>query len=124
VFFDHTKTKKAILLLILILPGAIFAQDKAASKPDALTLSDQEKAQWRQFGESEKQLSQAYDQAIAGAVNQPVGEASKEIHAAIQRAWLALNLVKAQREAWLNKLLLERDCKGCGIEGDKLIRPK
>jgi hypothetical protein len=111
---------KRIFFLLIFLAPLVLAQD---NKP-AYTLSETERREWRQFGESEKQLSQALDQAIGAAVNQPVGEQSKEVHAAIQRAWLALNLVKAQREAWLNKLLLERDCKGCGIEGDKLIRPK
>jgi hypothetical protein len=114
--------KSIILFLVIFLASiAALADDK---KPDPLALSETERREWQQFAQSEKQLDTALNQAISNAVNQPVGEASKEIHAAIQQAWFALNLVRARKEAWLSRLLLERDCKGCGIEGDKLIRPK
>lgn len=94
----------------------------AAQNKSAYILSETERREWQQFGQSEKQLSTALDQSVINAVNAPVGEQSKEVHAAIQRAWLALNLVRAQRETWLLKLQSDHDCKGCAIEADKLIK--
>lgn len=119
--------KKLITLYIITVALGIalaFAtptQDKP--KADSYTLTENERRNWAQFNQQEKSLSAALDQAIANAVNQPVGENSQRIHANLQQAWLSLDLVRSRRDSWLLKLQLDHDCKGCGIEADRLTRP-
>lgn len=85
--------------------------------------SDQAK-RWETLSEFEKAQAERHAQAISAAVNTPVGEFSKDVHAAVQSTWLALNLARSQKGEWLARLQADHGCPDCIIADGKLTRPK
>lgn len=110
-----------IFLLLATIFGACWLT-AYAEKEYALT-ADQAK-QWSQLAEFEKTQSERHQQAVIAAVNTPVGELSKEVHAAVQSTWLAASLARSQKAEWLARLQAEQGCPGCQIVDGKLTRPK
>ena len=110
-----------LICLLLLLTGSIWAQE--AAKPTDTLTPDQSK-QWADLTAFERQQAERHQQAIVAAVNTPVGELSKDVHAAVQSTWLAVNLARSQKAEWLAKLQAERNCPGCSIVGDKLVKPE
>lgn len=110
------------LILLIAFAGACLFAVHAADKD--YTLTEAEAQQWAQLAQIEKNAAEAYQTAINRAVNTPVGKQSKEVHAAVQSGWLALSLVRTQKEAFTAKLQAEHACKGCQIVGGKLTKPK
>lgn len=110
------------LLLIAILAFAFVRAFWLSSLAESKTysLTEAEAQQWAQLGQIEKNASTAYDQAIIRAVNTPVGNQSRDVHAAVQSGWLAVGMVKAQRGEFLARLQAEHECRGCQIEDGKL----
>lgn len=96
-----------------------FAQD--AVKPTPLTKEEQEV--WAQLQKSEQELAQALDQTLQRAVNTPVGTESQAIHASIQQAALALNLLRTRRDGFIWKLRAEKSCPNCVIDNGALVAP-
>ena len=90
----------------------------------AYLLTEQERAQWNQLTQQEQQLTRDYEQAILLAIDVPVGDRSRDVHAAIQRTWLGLNLVRARRDAIQAQLRADHGCKDCEIMNGQLARPK
>ena len=115
-------SKTLFLILLIALVGACWLSVHAADKDYAL--ADAEQQQWAQLNQIEKNANDAYQTAIVRAVNTPVGEQSKEVHAAVQSGWLAVGMVTAQKKAFLAQLQADHDCKGCQIIGNTLTKPK
>jgi hypothetical protein len=110
-----------IILLLLVIFGVCWLT-AYAEKDYALT-PDQAK-QWAALSDFEKTQAGRHAQAILAAVNTPVGELSKEVHAAVQSMWLAASLARSQRAEWLAKLQAEQGIPNGQIVDGKLIKPK
>lgn len=88
------------------------------------TLTHDQAKRWETLSEFEKTQAERHAQAISAAVNMPVGEFSKDVHAAVQSTWLALNLARSQKGEWLARLQADHGCPDCIIADGKLTRPK
>lgn len=116
--------KALLALLAVALLGAAFLSIHAQEKPAEYLLSTEEAKAWADLDTTETATARAFNEAVARAINTGVGAASIEIHGAISQAGLALELVRARRAAFLASLQARESCKGCVIEGGKLIPPK
>lgn len=94
----------------------------AIAESKTYSLTEQELQRWTQLTQLEKNAQTGFSNAILRAVDTPVGEQSKEVHAAVQSGWLAVEMVKAQRGEFLARLQAEHDCKGCQIVDGKLTK--
>lgn len=121
-------TRTLALILLITFAGACLlsanAQQPSNEKAESYALAEVEVQQWAQLAQIEKNAVEAYQVAINRAVNTPVGDQSRDVHAAVQSGWLALSLVRTQKEAFTAKLQAERACKGCQIVDGKLTKPK
>ncbi|MBL8186581.1 MAG: hypothetical protein JNK38_01165 [Acidobacteria bacterium] len=86
-------------------------------------LTPEQIKRWGELADFEKAQAERHAQAIGAAVNTPVGELSREVHAAVQSTWLALNLARSQKAEWLANLRAEAGCPRCVIVGDTLTLP-
>lgn len=115
------KALAALLLVALI--GVAFLSVHAQA-PIEYLLSTEEAKAWADFDTSEAQIARALNDAVTVAINTSVGAVSPEIHGRISQAGLSLELVRARRAVFLASLQAREGCKGCVIEGGKLIPPK
>lgn len=123
----------AILILSLLSlaaaaqPPAIqttpYAPEAAGSPPYALT--DAEQRQWAAFAEAEKQLNQALNAAVNSArgMNNDTTTAVQFL-GNVQRILDQIDLNTARREAFLATMQARESCKGCQIDGGKLMPQK
>lgn len=109
-------------IITTIILSALIAFTSHADKEYTLT-SDQAK-QWASLTEFEKAQTERHAQAILAAVNTPVGESSKEVHAAVANTWLSLSLARSQKAEWLARLQAEQGLPNGQIVDGKLIKLK
>jgi hypothetical protein len=125
------KTRILIFLVFLFTGAAVLAtaqkHDTAsiAQAPEfSYTLTPEQAGQWAKLVEFEKAQAERHAQAISAAVNTPVGELSKDVHAAVQSTWLAVNLARSQKNERLAQLRADHGCPDCVIADGKLTKPR
>ena len=108
------KTQIILLAIILLFISTTFAQSPKP-KADSITLTEAEQKQFSEFQKNENEAAERYQAALMRLVNTPVGEQSKDVHSAVQSAWLALNLMAERRAGFVARMQAEHQCKGCQI---------
>lgn len=117
------QTRRLLFAILLIaFSGGCWLAVNAQQPSNVLTPEQIKK--WGELADFEKTQAERHTQAIGAAVNTPVGELSREVHAAVQATWLALSLARSQRAEWLANLRAEAGCPRCQIVGDTLTEGK
>ena len=103
------------------------AQDKEKQKSASVTLSEPEKARWKQFDEVEQSAVSDFDAALNQALNVKL-EAAKavEVLGQLQMANARLGLVRSARREFLSELRLKHACADCTVseDGKSLLRSR
>ena len=119
-----TQTRRLLLAILLIAFSGGCWLAANAQQPASKPLTPEQIKRWGELSDFEKTQAERHGQAIGAAVNTPVGELSREVHAAVQSTWLALNLARSQKAEWLANLRAEAGCPRCVIVGDTLTEGK
>lgn len=117
------KAKITQLLIFLLLCAAL----SYAQQPP-LALTPEESAQWAQFAEADKALTDNLRQTAPQArqLSATNTEQATKYLAAMKEIYSAVDLNATQRALWLAKLQAAKRCESCTIseDGKALVPPK
>lgn len=99
--------------------------DQSEKKPSSYSLTEQERQQWQQFGAAEEQLQKNLQELIGRAPQTPSScTAAQEYLGTFKDVVNQSLLVRTNRENFLVKLQLSKNCPKCVIENNQLVEPK